>query len=141
MPLCRAIVPISQLSELLSHVDTTFRWGLYDRDPLPRWTRGRLTLLGDAAHAMLPHMGQGANQAIEDGMALAVLLRDLDAADAPEALPRYEQLRRERTALVQQGSRANGTRLDSGQATTMTTNMAQSGVAAHDIEAEAEARR
>ena len=54
--------------------DTTFRWGLYDREPLPTWTRGRLTLLGDAAHPMLPHGGQGANQAIEDGVALATVL-------------------------------------------------------------------
>ena len=64
--------------------------GLYDRDPLPRWTNGRLGLLGDAAHAMLPHMGQGANQAIEDGMALATLMRGTDAADVAEVLLRYQ---------------------------------------------------
>jgi hypothetical protein len=67
-----------------------FRWGLYDRDSLPRWTNGRLALLGDAAHAMLPHMGQGANQAIEDGMALATLMRGTDAADVTEVLLRYQ---------------------------------------------------
>jgi salicylate hydroxylase len=125
-----------QLEELLRKVDKTFRWGLYDRDPLPHWTRGRLTLLGDAAHAMLPHMGQGGNQAIEDGMALAVLVRGLDAADVPDALVRYEELRRSRTALIQQGSRANGQRLDSGNA-----NMAQRPGDDYDVEAEAEARR
>ncbi|WP_370581831.1 FAD-dependent monooxygenase [Mycolicibacterium sp. BK607] len=43
---------------IITHVDTTFRWGLYDREPLPRWSNGRLTLLGDAAHPMLPHMGK-----------------------------------------------------------------------------------
>ncbi len=57
-----------------SNVQTTFRWALYDREPLPVWTRDRLSLLGDAAHPMLPHLGQGANQSIEDGMALATIL-------------------------------------------------------------------
>ncbi|MGH8882769.1 MAG: FAD-dependent monooxygenase, partial [Stackebrandtia sp.] len=85
-----------RLCELIARIETTFRWGIYDRDPLPHWTRGRLTLLGDAAHAMLPHMGQGANQAIEDAMALATLIRELDTADVPRALISYEQLRRER---------------------------------------------
>ena len=55
-----------------------FRWALYDREPLPTWTKGRLTLLGDAAHPMLPHLGQGANQSIEDGMALATILAQVD---------------------------------------------------------------
>ena len=60
-----------------------------------RWTNGRLTLLGDAAHPMLPHAGQGANQAIEDGVALATVLAHADRASAPRALQVYEQLRRE----------------------------------------------
>ena len=51
-----------------------FQWGMYDRTPLPRWSSGRLTLLGDAAHPMLPHLGQGVNQALEDAVALATLL-------------------------------------------------------------------
>jgi salicylate hydroxylase len=63
-----------RIESVLSRVRTTFRWALYDREPLPSWTRGRLTLLGDAAHPMLPHLGQGANQSIEDGMALATIL-------------------------------------------------------------------
>ena len=63
-----------RIGQVLAQVDTCFRWALYDREPLPTWSKGRLTLLGDAAHPMLPHLGQGANQSIEDGMALATIL-------------------------------------------------------------------
>ena len=90
-----------------------FRWGLYDRAPLSRWSRGRLTLLGDAAHPMLPHLGQGVNQALEDAVALAMLLGACaSAAGVPRALAAYEQLRRDRTARVQLGSRRNGADYD-----------------------------
>jgi salicylate hydroxylase len=102
-----------RIEALLQHVDATFRWALYDREPLPTWTRGRLTLLGDAAHPMLPHLGQGANQAIEDGMALATILARADGSTAPAALLAYERLRRERVALIQRGARENGLRYDS----------------------------
>jgi salicylate hydroxylase len=93
---------------IIAQVTTTFRWGLFDREPLSTWTRGRLTLLGDAAHPMLPHAGQGANQAIEDALAVATVLGRADRASAPRALRIYEQLRRERTAGVQRMSRFNG---------------------------------
>lgn len=102
-----------RIESLLKHVDHTFRWALYDRDPLPTWTKGRLTLLGDAAHPMLPHLGQGANQSIEDGMALMTILSHADRATAPQALVAYERLRRERVASVQRGARQNGLRYDS----------------------------
>jgi salicylate hydroxylase len=105
-----------RIGSLLEHVRTTLRWGLYDREPLPRWTEGRLTLLGDAAHPMLPHLGQGANQAIEDGMALAVILARTDRESAPAGLLAYEALRRERVAQVQRGARENGMRYDSAYA-------------------------
>ncbi|MBK1783480.1 FAD-dependent monooxygenase [Prauserella sp. ASG 168] len=101
------------IGELLARVEQTYWWGLFDREPLARWTDGRLTLLGDAAHPMLPHLGQGANQSIEDGVALAVLLAGRTAAEAPEALRAYERFRRPRTAKVQEGARANGRRYDS----------------------------
>jgi salicylate hydroxylase len=91
-----------------------FQWGMYDRAPLPRWSSGRLTLLGDAAHPMLPHLGQGVNQAVEDAVALATLLGACtSSADVPRALAAYEGLRRDRTARVQLGSRRNGAGYDS----------------------------
>jgi len=101
-----------RVEKLLAQVDKTFRWALYDREPLPTWTKGRLTLLGDAAHPMLPHLGQGANQSIEDGMALATILARSDSQSIPAALEAYERLRRERVAQVQRGARENGLRYD-----------------------------
>ncbi len=101
------------VTAIISEVKNTFWWGLYDREPLAAWTHGRLTLLGDAAHPMLPHVGQGANQAIEDGVALATILASSASADVPEALRTYERVRREHTARVQSSSRANGARYDS----------------------------
>src|SRR6185437_12806857 len=59
---------------LFAAAGTWYKWALYDRDPIPRWTRGRVTVLGDAAHPMLPYLGQGACQAIEDGAVLAMAL-------------------------------------------------------------------
>jgi salicylate hydroxylase len=118
---------------LLSRVETTFKWGLYDREPLPRWTHGRLTLLGDAAHPMLPHLGQGANQAIEDAMALAILLRGVAPGDAPAALMRYQTVRLDHTARVQQSARANGLRFDSAQPVSLN----HSWVRDYDVEKEA----
>jgi salicylate hydroxylase len=85
--------------------DWLFKWALFAREPLESWVAGRVTLLGDAAHAMLPFMGQGAATAIEDAMVLARAL----AGSAPEeALSRYEAARRERTAMVQLQSRLLG---------------------------------
>jgi salicylate hydroxylase len=101
------------VERLLAAVRQTFWWGLYDRAPLRRWTRGRLALLGDAAHPMLPHLGQGANQAIEDAVTLAVLLESADPPGVEAALRGYETVRRGRTDTVQQGSRVNGDRYDS----------------------------
>jgi salicylate hydroxylase len=102
-----------RIGTVLGQVDRTFRWALYDREPLPTWSRGRLTLLGDAAHPMLPHLGQGANQSIEDGMALATILSQVDNTAVPAALLAYERLRRERVAEVQLGARKHGLRVDS----------------------------
>jgi salicylate hydroxylase len=103
------------VTAITAQARATFRWGLYDREPLPAWTRGRLTLLGDAAHPMLPHVGQGANQAIEDAVALAAVLARADRKSAPRALLIYESLRRDRTARVQLSARINGARYDAAR--------------------------
>lgn len=80
-------------------------WALHDYRPLKRWTEGRIVLLGDAAHAMLPHQGQGANQAIEDAIALAHYLAEARHDDYQRALHRYERLRMARTRRTQRYSR------------------------------------
>jgi salicylate hydroxylase len=82
---------------------------------------------------MLPHMGQGANQAIEDAMALAILLRDVAAADAPAALVRYQLLRRDHTARIQHNARVNGLRFD----TAKPLSLNHSWVRDYDVEKEA----
>jgi len=87
------------VTEMMGAVPQSPRWGLFARRPLARWNRGPAVLLGDAAHAMLPHHGQGANQTIEDA---AVLAAELDGAgDIPAALRRYAGRRRARTRKVQ----------------------------------------
>src|SRR5487761_742014 len=100
------------VTDLLRQVDSTHWWGLYGREPLAEWTRGRLALLGYAAHPMLPHLGQGANQSIEDAFALAAVLKGSSARDVPAALRHYAQVRRRRTDVVQNNSRRNGERYD-----------------------------
>ena len=102
-----------RIGTVLAQVDETFRWALYDREPMPTWSIGRLALLGDAAHPMLPHLGQGANQAMEDGMALSIFLSEADTTDVPTALDAFEQLRRERVSEIVLGARVNGLRSDS----------------------------
>ena len=59
-----------QVLSIIGATDETYKWALFDRSPLQRWSVGRVTLLGDACHPMLPFMGQGAGQAIEDGATL-----------------------------------------------------------------------
>jgi salicylate hydroxylase len=88
----------------LTPADRCFKWGLFDRDPLPTWTQGRVTLLGDAAHPMPPFTGQGAVMALEDA---AILGRAFAAAaDVPEALQRYERARHARVIAALEMSRS-----------------------------------
>ncbi|MBV9449872.1 MAG: FAD-dependent monooxygenase [Streptosporangiaceae bacterium] len=95
------------LLRLFAAADTWYKWALYDRDPIPRWTLGRVTVLGDAAHPMLPYLGQGACQAIEDGMVLAAAL-SAEASDPLTGLARYERTRRPRASQVVLASRERG---------------------------------
>jgi salicylate hydroxylase len=87
------------VTELIGAAPQSPRWGLFARRPLARWSRGPVVLLGDAAHAMLPHHGQGANQAIEDAFVLAQELGT--AGDVLAALHRYARRRRVRARQVQ----------------------------------------
>ena len=92
---------------LIENMDpnSLYKWALHDRAPMARWGEGAVTLLGDACHPTLPFMAQGAAMAIEDAAVLAGCLVAEDAVVA--GLKRYENLRRERTAGIQNGSRRN----------------------------------
>jgi salicylate hydroxylase len=94
---------------LIGAFPQTFIWALHDRAELPCWSAGRVTLLGDACHPMLPMMAQGAAQSIEDGATLAALLTAMPS-DVPAALARYETLRKPRATRLQEASAANRTR-------------------------------
>ncbi len=85
--------------DIIDNIDQPFKWALFLRRPLEKWSVGRVTLLGDACHATLPYLAQGANMAIEDGFVLARCL-DLDRDDAEAALVRYEAARRQRTTEI-----------------------------------------
>ncbi|KWX22364.1 salicylate hydroxylase [Mycolicibacterium wolinskyi] len=97
-----------RVSAIIDAMDSTFRWGIYDREPLDRWSSDRITLLGDSAHAVTPHLGQGANQAIEDAITLATVVRGARPDDVAARLRRYEELRMGRTAQVRRQARAAG---------------------------------
>jgi salicylate hydroxylase len=95
------------LLRIFSAGEVWYKWALYDRDPIPRWTRGRVGVLGDAAHPMLPYLGQGACQAIEDGCVLAAALA-AEPADPVAGLALYERSRRHRASQVVLASRERG---------------------------------
>ena len=96
-----------QLHAILRAVDDIYKWALFDRNPLPSWTLGRATLLGDACHPMLPYMAQGAAQAIEDGAVLAACLSRVPDLSVEDALKRYEAIRKPRTSEIQALARRN----------------------------------
>ena len=90
-------------------------WKLMDMDQVTSWHTGKLCLLGDAAHPFLPHQGQGGAQAIEDGVALGVLLPfGTKPADVPARLKLYEECRKERAEMVQEFTRQSGADIQPG---------------------------
>ena len=95
------------VGRIIGNADEVHRWALHDRPALERWTRGRVTLLGDACHPMLPYLAQGAAMAIEDAWVLGRLLEQSDD-DPCFGLTEYERFRQARTARVQSASRAQG---------------------------------
>lgn len=97
--------PISELIQA-TPAGTILRNDIYDLPPLKQWSVGRVTLLGDAAHAMTPNLGQGACQAIEDALVLAGCLAKFE--EVPAALAQYEKLRRPRTEAIVKKSRQAG---------------------------------
>ena len=98
---CQADFPgwHGDVMDIIAAIDTPYKWGLFIRQPMARWGEGRVSLLGDACHATLPYLAQGANMAIEDGF---VLGRCMDAyrGDLARGLRAYEDARRERTAQI-----------------------------------------
>lgn len=96
-----------QVRALIEAADTAFKWALYEREPLTTWTRGAVTLLGDACHPMLPYLAQGAAMAIEDAWVLSRMLERWEDQPAT-GCAEYERYRRPRTARVQLRSRLQG---------------------------------
>ena len=92
---------------ILNSLSEVTRSALHVRDPMPQWAKGPVTLLGDAAHPMVPFMAQGACMAIEDAVVLARSLHGAGSGDVDAALARYEVERKPRTARVQESSLAN----------------------------------
>ena len=89
----------------IANPNTLYRWALHDRPPMKQWSKGRITLLGDAAHPMLPFLAQGAAMAIEDGAVLADCISSYK--DNEKSLKNFEQIRKPRTSFVQLAARRN----------------------------------
>ncbi len=92
------------LLQLFDQSERYYKWALYDRDPLPQWSKRQVSLLGDSAHPMLPYLGQGAASAVEDACILARVLDDSEG-NIEAKLQRYEALRKPRTTRMQLVSR------------------------------------
>lgn len=99
---------------LIRAVDVPYKWALMVRDPMAAWTKGRVTLLGDACHPTLPFMAQGAVMALEDGFLLARALHE-NGGDVARGTAAYEAARVQRTAKIVQGANENATRFHNPQ--------------------------
>ncbi|MBY5612083.1 NAD(P)-binding protein [Rhizobium leguminosarum] len=95
------------IQALIEATDDVTKWPLFNRNPLPLWSQGRMVLLGDACHPMKPHMAQGAAMAIEDAAMLARCLQETGSQDYATAFRLYEASRRDRATQVQAVSNAN----------------------------------
>ncbi|NML45340.1 salicylate 1-monooxygenase [Ramlibacter sp. G-1-2-2] len=92
---------------VLAAAPEVHKWGIFERDPLPLWTRGRITLLGDSCHPMTPYMASGAAMALEDAAVLSRCVAESGLADPGAVFARFEATRKARTSQVQAGSSAN----------------------------------
>jgi salicylate hydroxylase len=98
----------SDIHDTIRAGDTPYKWALFARPPMPAWTKGRVTLLGDACHSMLPMLAQGAVMALEDGLVLGRCVKKYGVE--PAALHAYEAARRERANRAVSGSAENAKR-------------------------------
>ena len=96
-----------QVRHVLAACPTVHKRPLLDHDPLPHWSEGNVTLLGDACHPMTPYMAQGAAMAIEDAAVLSRCLEGVDQLGVAAAFRRYEATRKQRTSRIQLSSRTN----------------------------------
>jgi len=92
---------------VLAAAPEVHKWGIFERDPLPHWTKGRITLLGDACHPMTPYMASGAAMALEDAVIMSRALQDAGSKGIEQAFNIYEATRLPRCSDVQAGSSAN----------------------------------
>jgi len=96
-----------EVQAVLEACPEVYKWALLERDPLPRWSEGRVVLLGDACHPMTPYMAQGAASALEDAAVLRRCLEGADRDDLQRAFTLYEAVRKPRASAIQASSSTN----------------------------------